>query len=69
MTRYCIHACDDDPRHEHLVVAPSFVEAAALFAERWLSPRAGETQVELELQDLDTGARQRLSLDLAGLAA
>ena len=65
MTRYCVHACDDDPRHEHLIVADDAAEAAVIFVERWLSPRAGETQVELELRDIEGGAVSRVVLDLA----
>ena len=65
MTRYCVHALDDDPHHEHLVVAGGPAEAAALFAERWLSPRAAESRVELELRDLDGGPISRVVLDLA----
>ena len=68
MTRYCIHACDDDPRHEHLIEADTPAEAAVTFVERWLSPRAGETAVELELRDLDGGAVSRVTLDLADAA-
>ena len=65
MTRYCVHACDDDPRHEHLIVAEGPAEAAVLFVERWLSPRAGETEIELELRDLEAGGVSRVRLDLA----
>ena len=65
MTRYCVHACDDDPRHEHLIVAGDAAEAAVIFVERWLSPRAGETQVELELRDIEGGGVSRVTLDLA----
>jgi hypothetical protein len=65
MTRYCIHARADDPRHEHLVEAASPAEAAVIFVERWLSPRDGETEVELELRDLDAGGVTHLTLDLA----
>ena len=68
MTRYCIHALDHDPRHEHLILADGPAEAAALFAERWLHPRAGG-EVELELHDLDGGPVTRVVLDLADLAA
>ena len=65
MTRYCVHACDDDPRHEHLIVAADAAEAAVIFVERWLSPRVGETEIELELRDIEGGAVSRVRLDLA----
>ncbi|MBE7218182.1 MAG: hypothetical protein INR64_06910 [Caulobacteraceae bacterium] len=65
MTRYCVHACDDDPRHEHLIVAASATEAAVLFVERWRASATGEAQVELELRDLDGGGVSHVTLDLA----
>lgn len=65
MTRYCVHACDDDPRQEHLIVADGPAEAAVIFVERWLSPRPGETEVALELRDIEGGAVSRVVLELA----
>ncbi len=70
MTRYCVHATDHDPRHEHLIEAGSPQEAAVIFAERWLAPRlaSGDGRIELELRDLDRGGVRRLELDLADAA-
>ena len=65
MTRYCVHACDDDPRHEHLIVAATAAEAAVLFVERWRPPEPGDARVEVELRDLDAGGVSRVTLDLA----
>ena len=63
MTAYCVHAAPDAVARPHRVEAAGFLDAALLFAERWLHPE-GEDAVTLYVQDEASGEERCLRLDL-----
>ena len=64
MTAFCVHADANHAAAAHRVQADDFLDAALLFAERWLHPQ-GEDAVTLYVQDEASGEERCLRLDLA----
>ena len=63
MTTYCVHAREDEVARPHRVEADGFVDAALVYAERWLGP-APHARVTLLVEDEATGQERCLTLDL-----
>lgn len=65
--RFCVHDLHEADNRAHVVEGVTFEDAALLFVEQF-HPSDGEG-VRLDIQDLDTGERQCLHIDLeTGLA-
>ena len=67
MTAYCVHAAPDEVARPHRVEADGHVDAALLYAERWLHPPGhggGDEAVTVYVQDEGSGEEHCVRLDL-----
>ena len=63
MTSYCVHARDEEIARPHRVQAETPLDAALLYAERWLGS-APHDAVTLLVEDEDAGREHCLRLNL-----
>ena len=62
--RFCVHDVHEAASRAHLVEGLSFEDAALCFVEAY-HPLAGSDEVSLYVEDLETGERQCLCVELA----
>lgn len=64
--RFSAHAAQDSRSQSHDVFGVSFEDAAFDFIERWHPAPDDEGEVQVQLEDCETGERQCFRVDLVG---